>query len=41
MNVVETLMALGITAYRVDESPTNEQEYNDQVFILNKQSGQV
>jgi hypothetical protein len=38
MNVVETLKALNFTAYRVDESPTNEQEYNDQVFILNDQT---
>tara|TARA_R100001460_G_scaffold107103_1_gene155324 strand:+ start:732 stop:1082 length:351 start_codon:yes stop_codon:yes gene_type:complete len=38
MNVGETLMALGITAYRVDESPVNEQQYNDQVFILNDQT---
>jgi len=38
MNVVETLKALNFTAYRVDESPTNEQEYNDQVFILNNQT---
>jgi len=38
MNVVETLKALNFTAYRVDESPTNEQQYNDQVFILNDQT---
>tara|TARA_R100000900_G_scaffold111040_1_gene86672 strand:+ start:72 stop:431 length:360 start_codon:yes stop_codon:yes gene_type:complete len=38
MNVVESLMALGMTAYRVDESPVNEQQYNDQVFILNDQT---
>jgi|TARA_R100001460_G_scaffold26413_1_gene53402 hypothetical protein len=38
MNVVESLTALGMTAYRVDGGPTNEQEYNDQVFILNDQT---